>query len=61
MLQARRLLIMSNGDNQESDMPKATMKIETSTRDRLAKMGAKNDTFDSIIVRLMDEHDKKKR
>ena len=52
---------MSNGDNQESDMPKATMKIETSTRDRLAKMGAKNDTFDSIIVRLMDEHDKKKR
>jgi hypothetical protein len=38
-------------------MPKATLKIEASTRDRLKKLGSMDDTFDSVIVMLLDEHD----
>jgi hypothetical protein len=51
-------LIMSTLDNELLDMPKVTVKIEASTRDRLAKLGAKGDTFDTIIVRLMDDQHK---
>lgn len=38
------------------DMPKATLKIEVSTRERLKKLGCMEDTFDSVICRLLDEH-----
>jgi len=38
-------------------MPKATLKIEVSTRDRLKKLGNMEDTFDSVICKLLDEHD----
>jgi len=41
----------------EVDMPKATLKIESSTRDRLKKLGSMEDTFDTVICRLLDEHD----
>jgi hypothetical protein len=41
----------------EGDMPKATLKIEVSTRDRLKKLGNMEDTFDSVICKLLDEHD----
>lgn len=57
---------METKGNQEVDMSKATLKIEASTRDRLKKLGSMDDTFDTVIVRLLDEHDaveasKKKR
>jgi hypothetical protein len=42
-------------------MSKATLKIEASTRDRLKKLGTMDDTFDSVIVMLLDEHDVKKK
>jgi len=38
-------------------MPKATLKIEVSTRERLKKLGSMEDTFDSVICKLLDEHD----
>jgi hypothetical protein len=42
-----------------SEDMKATLKIEATTRDALAKLGAKGDSFDAIIVRLLDEHNAK--
>jgi len=39
------------------DMTKATLKIESTTRDRLKKLGSMDDTFDSVICRLLDEHE----
>lgn len=41
-------------------MPKATLKIEVSTRDRLKQLGSMDDTFDSVICRLLDEHEELK-
>jgi len=41
-------------------MPKATLKIEVSTRDRLKRLGSMDDTFDSVICRLLDEHEELK-
>ena len=38
-------------------MTKATLKIEASTRDRLKKLGSMEDTFDTVICKLLDEHD----
>ncbi len=35
-------------------MPKATLKIEARTRDRLKALGRMDDTFDSVISRLID-------
>lgn len=35
----------------------ATMKISDTTRDRLRAMGAMGDTFDDVIVKLLDEHE----
>jgi uncharacterized protein Veg len=42
-------------------MPKATLKIEVGTRDRLKKLGSMEDTFDSVICMLLDEHDERKK
>lgn len=41
-------------------MPKATLKIEATTRDRLKQLGSMDDTFDSVICRLLDEHEELK-
>lgn len=39
-------------------MPKATLKIDAATRDRLRKFSTSmDDTFDSIIVRLLDSYE----
>ena len=43
----------------EAEMPKATLKIEVSTRERLKKLGSMEDTFDTVICKLLDEHDEK--
>jgi hypothetical protein len=48
---------MIQEDNTEVAMTKATLKIEASTRDRLKKLGSMEDTFDTVICRLIDEHD----
>lgn len=40
----------------ESDMPKVTLKIEESTREKVRDLGKMDDTFDSVISRLVDEH-----
>ena len=52
---------METTENVLSDMPKATLKIEVSTRDRLKKLGSMEDTFDTVIVMLLDEHDQKEK
>lgn len=46
-------------ENVNVDMPKATLKIEESTRDRLKKLGTMEDTYDTVINRLIDEHEQK--
>jgi len=41
---------------------KATLKIETKTRDRLKELSRHmEDTFDSIISRLIDDYEKHER
>ena len=42
-------------------MPKATLKIEVSTRERLKKLGCMEDTFDSVITMLLNEHEAKEK
>ena len=37
-----------------------TIAIFTSTRDRLAGIGKKKETYDQIINKLLDEHEKAK-
>lgn len=37
-------------------MPKVTLKIEESTREKVRDLGKMDDTFDSVISRLVDEH-----
>jgi hypothetical protein len=32
-----------------------TIKVKISTRDRLANYGRKNETFDQVIIRLLDQ------
>ena len=48
----------------KADMSKATLKIETTTRDKLKSLSTHmDDTFDTIICRLIaehEEHEKKK-
>ena len=39
-------------------MPKATLKIEATTRDRLKKHGSMDDTFDTVICMLLDHYEK---
>lgn len=34
-----------------------TMKISDKTRDRLRSLGAMGDTFDDVIIKLLDEHE----
>jgi len=51
-------------DNTRIEMPtaKATLKIETKTRDRLKELSRHmEDTFDSIISRLIDDYEKHER
>lgn len=50
---------MNTNETIESAMPKTTVKIEMTTRDRLAQLGRKNDSFDAIINKLLDEHEGK--
>ena len=40
---------------------KTSIQISKETKDRLAKLGIKGDTYDAIIVRLLDRLQKKER
>jgi hypothetical protein len=51
---------MTTDETIETLMTKTTVKIEMTTRDRLAMLGRKNDSFDTIINKLLDEHEGKK-
>ena len=45
-----------------SSMPEeklTTIKLKTSTRGKLADFGKKSETFDQIVLRLLDEVEKK--
>lgn len=39
------------------DMPQTTIRINTTTRDRLVELGKKNESYDTIINKLIDEHE----
>ncbi|MCK9593333.1 MAG: hypothetical protein M0Q91_15115 [Methanoregula sp.] len=46
----------------DSSMSKATLKIEDTTRDKLKALSIHmDDTFDTIICRLIAEHEEHKR
>ena len=34
-----------------------TIRVTIETRDRLAKLGAKNDSYDDIVKRLLDQNE----
>jgi hypothetical protein len=38
------------------DMVRTTIVVDTSTREKLKQLGAKGETYDGIILRLIDEH-----
>lgn len=42
-------------------MAQTTIRINKSTRDRLVEIGKKSESYDVIINRLLDEHEKSKR
>lgn len=42
-----------------ADEETTTIQVTVKTRGRLASLGAKDETFDQIIVRLLDDADKK--
>lgn len=53
---------MEQNTNSVVEMPKATLKIESTTRDRLKSLSQHmDDTFDAIICRLIDEHEDHKK
>jgi hypothetical protein len=43
-----------NGSENNNPVPLTTIKIDTDTRDRLADLGRKSESYDTIIKRLMD-------
>lgn len=40
------------------EMGTTSIKIQMSTRDRLVELGKKNESYDTIINKLIDEHEK---
>lgn len=58
MFCASQYSIMVTNGKSEVDMSKATLKIESTTRDKLKKLSTSmDDTFDTIICRLIEEHE----
>lgn len=39
------------------EMGTTSIKIQMSTRDRLVELGKKNESYDTIINKLIDEHE----
>ena len=42
----------------ESENQQTCLRVKKSTRDRLAELGTKNQTFEQIVTGLLDEHNK---
>lgn len=42
-------------------MPLTTIKIQTETRDKLADLGKKSESYDTILNRLIDFYKEKKK
>ena len=40
------------------EMPQTTIRINNTTRDRLVELGKKNESYDTIINRLIDSYEK---
>jgi hypothetical protein len=52
---------MQTMENALSEMPKATLKIDKSTLERLKSVSINmDDTYDAIITRLLNEHFERK-
>jgi hypothetical protein len=43
------------------EMPQTTIRINTSTRDRLVELGKKNESYDTIINKLIDFFEQNKK
>lgn len=56
MLYVCNYIHMTNEDT-VIDMPQTTIRINTTTRDRLVELGKKNESYDTIINKLIDEHE----
>jgi hypothetical protein len=41
----------------ENDLSRTTIVVDTSTRDKLKKFGAKGETYEEIILRLMKSYE----
>lgn len=41
------------------EMPLTSIKIQTNTRDRLVDLGKKNESYDTIINKLIDFHEER--
>ena len=42
----------------ESEKEPTCLRVTKATRNRLAQLGTKNDTFEQIVTGLLDEHNK---
>lgn len=42
------------------DSLRTTIVVDTSTRDKLKKFGSKGETYEEIIIKLMESYDEKK-
>ena len=51
---------MTNDDT-VNEMPQTTIRINNSTRDRLVELGKKNESYDTIINKLIDFFEKNKK
>lgn len=45
----------------KKDMPHTNISINIKTKDKMKKLGSFGDSYDKIINRLIDEHERNKR
>ena len=48
-------------EQNETELARTTIVLDTSVRDRLKTFGSKGETYGDIIIRLMDSFEKKGR
>ncbi len=46
--------------NNADQMPQTTIRIQTATRDRLVDLGKKNESYDTIINKLVDFYENRR-
>lgn len=52
--------IIMTTETTSGDMPQTSIKIQMSTRDRLVDLGKKNESYDTIINKLIDFYEEHK-